>query len=154
MKPHSKYFHTMGPKWKLSANLMQHRSHWLTVTQKNASRELIAKRYPKHGIIGEEFGQDRPDAEFVWVLDPVDGTKSFISGVPLFATLIALMHGRPVIGAINQPVLKQLVIGDGERTTLNGKARQWPTCLPTGTSDSVHHRPDSPNPMAKQCTMV
>jgi len=56
------------------------------------------------------------------VLDPVDGTKSFISGVPLFATLIALLYkGRPVIGAINQPVLKQLVIGDCETTTLNGK---------------------------------
>ena len=68
------------------------------------------------------MAKDKTDAEFVWVLDPVDGTKSFISGVPLFATLIALMHhGRPVIGAINQPVLKQLVIGDGDKTTLNGK---------------------------------
>jgi myo-inositol-1(or 4)-monophosphatase len=65
---------------------------------------------------------ERDDADFVWVLDPVDGTKSFISGVPLFATLIALMYkGRPVIGAINQPILKQMVIGDCETTTLNGK---------------------------------
>ncbi|MEO0509122.1 MAG: inositol monophosphatase family protein [Verrucomicrobiota bacterium] len=85
-------------------------------------REILAERYPEHGIIGEEYGREREDAEFVWVLDPVDGTKSFISGVPLFATLIALLHnGRPVIGAINQPVLKQMVIGDCETTTLNGK---------------------------------
>ena len=97
----------------------------VTIADRNAEkriRELIQERYPEHGIIGEEYGRERDDAEFVWVLDPVDGTKSFISGVPLFATLIALLHkGRPVIGAINQPVLQQMVIGDSEVTTLNGK---------------------------------
>lgn len=97
----------------------------VTLADRNAEkriREILAERYPEHGIIGEEYGSERPDAEFVWVLDPVDGTKSFISGVPLFATLIALLHnGRPAIGAINQPVLKQLVIGDCATTTLNGK---------------------------------
>ena len=97
----------------------------VTLADRNAEkriRVLINEKYPEHGIIGEEYGSERDDAEFVWVLDPIDGTKSFISGVPLFATLIALIHkGRPVIGAINQPVLKQLVIGDGETTTLNGK---------------------------------
>lgn len=85
-------------------------------------RGLIAKKFPAHGIIGEEFGNDRPDAEFVWVLDPVDGTKSFITGVPLWGTLIALLHrGQPVLGAINQPVLGQLMIGDNTTTTLNGR---------------------------------
>lgn len=97
----------------------------VTLADRNAEKRirlLINERYPEHGIIGEEYGSERSDADFVWVLDPVDGTKSFISGVPLFATLIALMYkGRPVIGAINQPVLKQLVIGDGARTMLNGK---------------------------------
>ncbi len=58
-------------------------------------RGLIAKKYPGHGVIGEELGSDRPDAEFVWVLDPIDGTKSFISAVPLFGTLIALLHEGP-----------------------------------------------------------
>ncbi len=53
-------------------------------------RALIEDRFPEHGIVGEEFGRARDDAEFVWVLDPIDGTKSFISGVPLFGTLIAL----------------------------------------------------------------
>lgn len=97
----------------------------VTLADQNAEkriREILASRYPDHGIIGEEYGSEREDAEFVWVLDPVDGTKSFISGVPLFATLIGLLHhGRPVMGGINQPVLRQLIIGDGETTTLNGK---------------------------------
>ena len=85
-------------------------------------RGLIEKRFPDHGIIGEEMGSDRPDAEWVWILDPIDGTKSFISAVPLFGTLIGLLHnGEPVVGCINQPVLKQLMIGDNTRTTLNGE---------------------------------
>lgn len=84
-------------------------------------RDLIVKKFPAHGIIGEEHGNLSPDSEFVWVLDPIDGTKSFITGVPLWGTLIALLHeGKPVLGAIHQPILTQLMIGDGESTTLNG----------------------------------
>ncbi len=97
----------------------------VTLADRNAEkriRDILAEKYPEHGIIGEEYGRERSDADFVWVLDPIDGTQSFISGVPLFATLIALLYkGRPVIGAINQPVLKQMVIGDCKTTTLNGK---------------------------------
>jgi len=86
-------------------------------------RSLISKKFPSHGIIGEELGNDRSDAEFVWVLDPIDGTKSFITGVPLFGTLIALMHnGQPLLGAIHQPILRQLMIGDGSTATLNGRS--------------------------------
>ena len=86
-------------------------------------RKMIAERYPEHGIIAEEFGNEREDAEFVWVLDPIDGTKSFISHVPLFGTLIALLHkGEPVLGCIHQPVLGELLIGDNQTTTLNGQA--------------------------------
>ncbi len=92
-------------------------------------REMIAARFPDHGILGEEFGAHRTDAEFVWVLDPVDGTKSFAAACPLFGTLIALLHrGVPVLGAIHQPILQQLVIGDGHRTTLNGNPVR---CRPT-----------------------
>ena len=86
-------------------------------------RTMIAKKFPAHGIIGEEFGTEHGDAEFVWVLDPIDGTKSFITGVPLWGTLVALLHrGQPVLGAIHQPVLRQLMLGDGATTTLNGRA--------------------------------
>ncbi len=92
-------------------------------------RALIGKRHPDHGIIGEEFGSERADAEFVWVLDPVDGTKAFITGVPLWGTLIALLYqGQPVLGCIHQPILHQLVVGDGSSTTLNGHPF---SCRPT-----------------------
>ena len=91
-------------------------------------RTLIAERYPSHGIVGEELGSDRPDAEWVWVLDPVDGTKAFITGVPLWGTLIALLHqGKPVLGAIHQPILGQLMLGDGAVTTLNGRVTRCRT---------------------------
>lgn len=83
-----------------------------------AMRTLIAKRYPTHGIVGEEYGIDRHDAEFVWVLDPIDGTKSFICGVPVFGTLIALLHrGVPVLGIIDQPVIHERWIGAVGRPT-------------------------------------
>ena len=77
-----------------------------------AIRKLISERYPEHGVIGEEYGEDRPDAEFVWVLDPVDGTRAFISGLPLWTTLIGLRHqGRPVLGSIGQPYLDEIYVG-------------------------------------------
>jgi len=92
-------------------------------------RAQIAKKFPAHGIIGEELGSDRPEADFVWVLDPIDGTKSFIGGVPLWGTLIALLHhGQPLLGCIHQPVLGQLLLGDGRTTTLNGRGVR---CRPT-----------------------
>lgn len=87
-----------------------------------AMRELIERRYPDHGIIGEEFGRVREGAEFIWVLDPIDGTKSFISGIPLFGTLIALtQRGAPVLGVIDQPILGERWLGGvGRQSTLNG----------------------------------
>jgi len=86
-------------------------------------RGLIGRKFPGHGIIGEELGSENPGAEFVWVLDPIDGTKSFIGGVPLWGTLIALVHqGVPVLGCIHQPILHQLMVGDAATTTLNGRA--------------------------------
>jgi histidinol-phosphatase len=87
-----------------------------------AMRELIERRFPEHGIIGEEFGRVREGAELVWVLDPIDGTKSFISGVPLFGTLIALTRaGRPILGIIDQPISRERWLGAEDRpTTLNG----------------------------------
>jgi myo-inositol-1(or 4)-monophosphatase len=85
-------------------------------------RGLIRRKFPAHGIVGEEAGAENPDAEFVWVLDPIDGTKSFTAAVPLFGTLIALLHkGQPVLGCIHQPVLGQLLVGDNQSASLNGK---------------------------------
>jgi histidinol phosphatase-like enzyme (inositol monophosphatase family) len=77
-----------------------------------AIRALIAQRFPEHGVIGEEYGEDRPDAAFVWVLDPIDGTRAFIAGLPLWTTLIGLrFQGRPVLGSIGQPFLGEIFIG-------------------------------------------
>ena len=84
-------------------------------------RQMIGRRFPEDGLLGEEYGAERTDAEFVWVLDPVDGTRSFVTGVPLWGTLIALLHrNQPVLGCIHLPALGQLLIGDGESAKLNG----------------------------------
>jgi len=84
-------------------------------------REQIQKAFPDHGIIGEEFGKDRPDAEYTWVLDPIDGTISFAAGCPLFGTLICLRKGdKPLWGALHLPALGQLFIGNNSTCWLNG----------------------------------
>jgi histidinol phosphatase-like enzyme (inositol monophosphatase family) len=88
-------------------------------------RSLIGARFPDHQVLGEEGGLSGPaDAPYQWVLDPIDGTKSFIHGVPLFGTLIALLEqGQPILGAIHLPALGDLLIGaQGRQTTLNGRA--------------------------------
>jgi len=90
-------------------------------------RKLIAERYPEHGVIGEEMGSERPDAEFVWVLDPVDGTRAFIAGLPLWTTLIGLRHeGRPVLGSIGQPFLGEIYIGHADGSRLVSPAGERP----------------------------
>ncbi len=77
-----------------------------------AMRAVLAERFPDHGLLGEEFGRERPEAELCWVLDPIDGTRAFITGRPLFGTLIALQEaGRPVLGLIDQPITGERWIG-------------------------------------------
>ena len=85
-------------------------------------RALIEDACPDHGIVGEEFGAVRRDAEHLWVLDPIDGTKAFVTGKPLFGTLIALLYrGRPVVGVIDAPALAERWVGAaGRATTWNG----------------------------------
>ena len=94
-------------------------------------RNMIQETYPDHGILGEEFETINPDARFQWVLDPIDGTKTFVSGTYLFGTLIALLKdGRPIIGAINNPITRQFLVGDRQTTWLNGtpvKVRDCPS---------------------------
>jgi len=102
-----------------------------------AMRDLIAKTFPNHGIIGEEHGRENVGAEYVWVLDPIDGTQSFINGVPLWGTLIGLMkNGSPWLGCINHAALSERWIGGaGQATTLNGKAAKPRACA--ALSDAV-----------------
>lgn len=87
-------------------------------------RKEIEKHFPDHSILGEEFGESgNPTSQFKWILDPIDGTKSFINHIPLFGTLIALLKdGKPFMGCINNPCLKERMIGEiGKPTTLNGQ---------------------------------
>lgn len=97
----------------------------VTIADKKAEelmREEIMKEFPDHGIIGEEFGKHNPNSDYQWVLDPIDGTKSFICGAVTFGTLIALTHkGQPVLGVINQPVLNEFLVGDNNTCELNGQ---------------------------------
>ncbi len=96
----------------------------VTIADKKAEeiiRKLIEKNFPTHGIIGEEFGTKETSSEFTWVLDPIDGTKSFVRKMITFGTQIALLeNGKPIIGVINQPVLGEFLIGDNSRCELNG----------------------------------
>ncbi len=91
-----------------------------------AIRQLVTERYPDHGVIGEEYGEDRPEAEFVWVLDPIDGTRAFIAGLPVWTTLIGLrFEGAPMLGSIGQPYLDEIFIGhaSGSRLVIGGSSR-------------------------------
>ncbi len=100
-------------------------------------RAMIADAYPDHGLIGEEQAPVNPEAEFVWVVDPIDGNRLFINGVPMFTCLIALMRGgRPLIGLIDQPVIGDRWVGAaGRETTFNGSAVRTRACA--GLNDAV-----------------
>jgi len=93
-------------------------------------REEIEKKYPNHGIIGEEYGIKNAESEFTWVLDPIDGTSSFIIGRPIFGTLIALIkNNKPILGILNQPIINERWIGiDGVGSFFNGKKIQSRNC--------------------------
>jgi histidinol-phosphatase len=85
-------------------------------------REMISMEYPDHGIIGEEFGATNPDAEYTWVLDPIDGTRAYASGSPHFGTLICLRrNGLPIWGAIHISALGKLYIGNNESCMCNDR---------------------------------
>ncbi len=88
-----------------------------------AMRALIRRTFPEHGILGEEYGSERPNAEYVWALDPIDGTKSFISGMPIWGTLIGLSHfANPVYGMMHQPFTRERFTGDGGAAHYRGPA--------------------------------
>ena len=95
-------------------------------------RDLLAARAPDHGVVGEELGRQREEAELTWVLDPIDGTRAFITGKPLFTTLIGLLfRGQPVLGLIDQPVVGDRWVGAAGRATVLGsrpvRARDCPS---------------------------
>lgn len=95
-----------------------------------AIRKLLADHRPDDGVIGEEYGEDRPDAARVWVLDPIDGTRAFVAGRPIFGTLIALLEeGKPVLGLIDQCIIGDRWIGAaGHPTLFNGRPAHVRAC--------------------------
>ena len=108
-------------------------SSYVTDTDREIERELrimIAARFPAHGILGEEYGPENASAEHVWSLDPIDGTAAYVAGLPVFGTLVALLHGgTPVVGIIDHPVTDDRWIGAiGRPTTWNGAVVRTRRC--------------------------
>lgn len=99
-----------------------------------AMRAIIEEACPDHGIFGEEHGKTRLDSRYVWVLDPIDGTKAFVTGKPLFGTLIALLEdGRPIVGVIDAPAMDERWVGaEGRPTIHNGRPAQARSCADIG----------------------
>jgi myo-inositol-1(or 4)-monophosphatase len=110
--------------------------HWDPVTEgdragERAIRELIERHYPSHGIIGEEYGTKHGSSSLTWVLDPVDGTRAFVIGLPTWMTLIGLYEdGEPVLGVACQPFVGDVFYGNPDGAWLNHR----------GTVERLHVR--------------
>jgi myo-inositol-1(or 4)-monophosphatase len=104
-----------------------------------AMRAVLSEYFPDHGILGEEFGLDRPDARLRWVLDPIDGTRAFITGRPVFGTLIGLLDGdTPILGVIDQPVTGERWVGvAGAATRFRGSFGGAPGGRPCARLDQA-----------------
>lgn len=114
-----------------------------------ALRAAIEEAFPDHGIIGEEYDPINADSDYVWVLDPIDGTMAFIAGLSTFGTLIALTwRGAPILGILDSPITEERWIGvDGHGTTLNGTAITVRICKSLDqafahTSSPLYFEPD------------
>ena len=106
-------------------------------------RELLKKKFPDHGVIGEEFGKDKDKNEYIWVIDPLDGTHSFISGKPLFGTLICcIKNEEPQIGVIDIPIMNQRWYGgkklgvklNGKKCEINNEKKKFNKLIISSTS--------------------
>jgi len=112
-------------------------------------RRLIAASYPSHGVIGEEFGKTAPEAPYRWVLDPVDGTRAFICGVPSWATLIALERdGKPIVGVIDQPFTGERWIGRAGAGAVYRRSGAAAPCRTSGLAALARARVSTTDPRA------
>ncbi len=111
--------------WEIKPTKNNKRPQIATNADLNAEkimRRLINKYFPSHGIIGEELGSENENAEYVWILDPIDGTKAFVSGLPFFGTMIGLVkNSKPILGLIDQPITKDRIWGSSKGSFLNNK---------------------------------
>lgn len=133
---------------------------YVTTTDKAVEeklREMIVARYPDHGIFGEEFENINTDAEFVWVLDPIDGTAAFIAGIPVYGTLIALAwNGKPYIGVIDHPLTDDRWTGVNNTSAFhNGKPVTTRVCETLASAYVTCSNPDfmSPGQLARFTTL-
>ena len=114
--------------WEIKPTKNNKRPQIATNADLNAEkimRRLINKYFPSHGIIGEELGSENENAEYVWILDPIDGTKAFVSGLPFFGTMIGLVkNSKPILGLIDQPITKDRIWGSPKGSFLNNKSVQ------------------------------
>ena len=126
-------------------------------------RKLININFPDHGIIAEEFGNEKEDAEFVWVLDPIDGTSAFLAGRPIFGTLIGLLqNGAPVLGLIDQPIAKERWLAVNGETKLGMQPTYTRKCYSISdaffatTSPDLFENDEKPkiNNIAQKCGQV
>ena len=122
----------------------------------SALRALVREQFPAHAILGEEFGSStgaKPgEAEFTWVIDPIDGTQSFVCGLPLFGCLIALLQGRqPVLGVIEMPALGERWLGlRGAASTLNGERARSSGCQSLAEARLFTTSPDMFDPQSRE----
>lgn len=123
---------------------------FVTTTDKSietALRAIILETYPDHGILGEEFENLNLDADYVWVLDPIDGTAAFVAGIPVYGTLIGLAYkGRPYIGVINHPITSDRWVGvSGRMAEHNGTPVRVRSCASVETAYATCSNPDFMN---------
>ncbi len=103
-----------------------HKADQSPVTKADQATEILIRTalhdaFPEHGIIGEEFDQKYADGAHQWIIDPIDGTRAFISGMPLFGMLLGLLeHGQPRLGVVRMPALDEVYSGDGVLADMNG----------------------------------
>ena len=117
----SRYFEMVGLEWELKDD-----KSFVTKADEEAEQAIVShirEQYPDHGFLGEEGSHTKTDAEYVWVIDPLDGTKNFLNGIPLFAVSIALLRRREVIAAVvYNPTTRSLYAAErGRGATYNGK---------------------------------
>ena len=138
----------------VAADLKMDRSP-VTIADRSAEqamRAVLRERFPEHGILGEEFGLERPEARFRWVLDPIDGTRAFITGRPTFGTLIALLDNEaPILGVIDQPVTRERWTGAiGRRTRFRAMLGGEAGCRPCGDLALAELSCTSPEMLGKE----
>jgi histidinol-phosphatase len=108
------------------------------IETEQAIRALIAARFPTHGFYGEETGQNALDAEYLWLVDPIDGTKAFVREYPFFSTQIALMHrGRLIVGVSNAPVYGELAYAEAGKGAVIEDRSTRPRALRVSELDTI-----------------